>query len=101
MGHPTLVLVAAVYPRDDGGDQADGGFSEHRMMLAVANGFTSRRSRVSGLPRPPSSTQETRRTDMTTTYKAQRSSGLHRSRRPAATHLVLVTGTRTAGNDGK
>jgi hypothetical protein len=98
MGHPTLV---AADPRDDGGDQADGRFSEHRMMLAFANGFTSRRSRVSRLPRPTSSRQETRRTDMTETYKAQRSSGPHRSRRPAATQLVLVAVTRTAVHDGK
>jgi hypothetical protein len=37
---------------------------------------------------------------MTTTYKAQRSSGPHRSERPAATHLALVAVTRAAGNDG-
>ena len=37
---------------------------------------------------------------MTETYKAQRSSRMHRSRRPAATHLVLVAGSRTASNDG-
>ena len=37
---------------------------------------------------------------MTETYKAQRSSGLNRSGRPAATHLMLVCRRRATDNDG-
>jgi hypothetical protein len=38
---------------------------------------------------------------MRETYKAQRSSGLRRSGRPAATHFALVTVTPTALYDGR
>jgi hypothetical protein len=81
--------------------KADGSVCKHRMMLAVATGFTSWRSRVSRLPGPPSCRQETRRTDMTRTYKVQRSSGLRRSGTPAATHLGLVAVTRTPSTMGE
>jgi hypothetical protein len=45
------------------------------------------------LPRCLSYTQEMRRTDMTGTCRAQLRYPMHRSRRPGATHFVLVAVT--------